>query len=178
MRRRLCLIIILALAFFLPPFAVRAEDKPLQLYEQKIKAGLVYNFLKYTTWPQSGTGTLNVCLFGGDPFDGYLSPLEGRTAQQSVIDINIVRSVEGTADCNVVIIAKKQAGSLPELLRFLEGRHVLTISDISQFARNGGMVELTKEKEKINLYVNKDVLNQAGLEIQAQMLKLAKLVSG
>ena len=52
-----------------------AEEMPTPLYEQKIKAGLVYNLLKYTEWPKSlanspnqlknieNPNTLKICLF-------------------------------------------------------------------------------------------------------------------
>ena len=65
----------------------------MQLNEQTIKAGLVYNFLKYTTWPgqdQKDGGDkrhLEVCLLGVSPTDSYLAPLAGQTAQQLVIDL-------------------------------------------------------------------------------------------
>jgi uncharacterized protein DUF4154 len=178
--RRILLALALCSGMALAPPSLHAQEKPLQLYEQKIKAGLVYNFLKYTTWPANAApqGTLHVCLFGGDPFDGYLSPLKGRTAQQAVIDITTITRVSEAENCNMVIIPSSQAKSLPALLEFLKDKHVLTVSDIDQFARLGGMVEMTKENEKINLYINKTAVQGAGLGIQGQMLKLAKIVSG
>ena len=45
-------------------------------------------------------------------------------------------------------------------------------------AQAGGMVELAKEDQKISLYINRDAVGSAGLTIQDQMLKLARLVSG
>lgn len=159
-----------------------AEEKSLQLYEQKIKAGLVYNLLKYTAWPKESpsqtSGKLQICLFGEDPFDGYLSPLEGRTAQQAPIFIIHINKVEETKDCSVVIIHRSMEKNLAELLRFLKHKNVLTISDIAQFAHRGGMVEMAKEDEKISLYINKDAVSHAGLNIQGPMLKLAKIVAG
>jgi hypothetical protein len=161
---------------------VNAEEKSLQLYEQKIKAGLVYNLLKYTAWPKESpsqtSGKLQICLFGEDPFDGYLSPLEGRTAQQAPISITHINNVEESQDCSAVIIHRNKEKNLSELLQFLENKNVLTISDISQFAQRGGMVEMAREDEKISLYINKNAVNHAGLSIQGPMLKLAKIVAG
>lgn len=171
-------LVIITLCLAVPPAS--AEEK-LQLYEQKIKAGLVYNLLKYTTWPQesgAGEGRLQICLFGGDPFDGYLSPLEGRTAQQAPIAVMQIRQVKQAESCSVVIIPRDQESILPELLKFLNGRHILTISDIRNFAKSGGMVELAKEGEKINMYINKNTVERAGLDIQGRMLRLARIVSG
>jgi hypothetical protein len=163
--------------------------EPLPLYEQKIKAGLVYNLLKYTEWQnisanennksaENTTGTrLQICIFGDDPFDGYLSPLEGRTAQQATITISHVTQVQQTAQCHVVIIHRNRAQQLNPLLQFLRGKNVLTISDIAQFAELGGMVEMTRQDEKIALHINKESLEGAKLSIDPRMLKLATVVA-
>jgi hypothetical protein len=169
-----------------------ADEQPQPLYEQKIKAGLVYNLLKYTEWPQvsiapkadnkvaenPGITKLQICLFGDDPFDGYLSPLEGRTAQQATITIIHVTEVQQTEHCNAVIIHRNQAQQLNPLLQFLRGKNVLTISDIAKFAEQGGMVEMTRQDEKIALHINKESVDLAKLIIDARMLKLATIVSG
>lgn len=159
-----------------------ADEKPIQLFEQKIKAGLVYNLLKYTTWSASKQNlditNLQVCLFGDDPFDGYLSPLQGRTAQQAKIVIVHVLEVKETENCNIVIVHRSQEENISVLFEFLRDKQILTISDIPGFSKRGGMVELTKEGEKISMYINKSAVNHAGLDIQSRMLRLAKLVAG
>lgn len=159
-----------------------AQEKSLQLYEQKIKAGIIYNLLKYTAWPPDSIpnpqGKLQLCIFGEDPFEGYLSPLEGRTAQQIPITIRQLQKIEETANCNVVIIHRDQAPVLSKLLRYLNDKNILTVSDIEHFAQNGGMVELAKEGEKISLHINTNAIGNARLNIQGPMLKLAKIVSG
>ncbi|RYY02801.1 MAG: YfiR family protein [Gammaproteobacteria bacterium] len=159
------------------------------LYEQKIKAGLVYNLIKYTEWPntismQDSKNTdshnaivLKVCLFGEDPFDGYLSPLQGRTAQQATIAISHITQIQQAQDCSAVVVNRDQEQQLQSLLQFLQGKNVLTISDISHFAERGGMVELTRQDEKIALHINKNSLDSAKLGIDARMLKLATIVA-
>lgn len=155
---------------------------PMQLYEQKIKAGLVYNFLKSTSWPgmaqtDSGEMRLNVCLFGGDPFQGYLHPLEGRTAQRHVIAIRQLASIEGADDCHVLFIHREKNNVLPALLAQLEGKSVLTMSDMDEFSKRGGMIEFSTEKDRrVHLMINKKAVEDAGLDIQDSLLKLAQLV--
>jgi hypothetical protein len=159
-----------------------AEETSLQLYEQKIKAGIVYNLLKYTIWPEEAipnkNGKLQICLYGDDPFDGYLSPLEGRTAQQIPIAITQLNNIKEAEHCNVVIIHRNQAKALTELLPHLDNKNILTVSDIEHFAQQGGMVELAKDGEKISLHINTNVINNTRLNIQGPMLKLAKIVPG
>jgi hypothetical protein len=176
---------LLALAVLLCFRSARAEDPAqphLELFEEKIKAGLVYNFLKYTTWPADivarSNGHLRVCLLGDDTSDDYLFPLAGRTAQQYVITIARVDNVAQTKDCSLLFVHRSQEDSLPALFRFLKGKHTLTISDIDRFAQQGGMVELGKDDEQVDLLINKKAVDSAGLVIQGRLLKLARLVNG
>ncbi len=183
-------IALMLMCLLCPP--VYAAEQPLPLYEQKIKAGLVYNLLKYTAWSNISAAPgadnkatenlantkLVICIFGDDPFDGYLSPLEGRTAQQATISITRITQVQQAEQCNAVIIHRSQTQQLTPLLQFLHGKNVLTISDIAQFAEQGGMVEMTRQDEKVALHINKESLDSAKLSIDARMLKLATIVSG
>lgn len=166
-----------------------AEEAATPLYEQKIKAGLVYNLIKYTEWPKTtatpanqvkagGNGnSLKICIFGDDPFDGYLSPLQGRTAQHAVISIAHVSIIPQTESCSVIIVHRNQREHLQRLFKFLQGKNILTISDIEKFSELGGMVELARHEEKIALHINKESVDSAKLIIDARMLKLAKIVS-
>jgi hypothetical protein len=158
-----------------------ADDQPIKLYEQKIKAGLVYNFLKFTIWPESMLSSpknnLRVCLYGGDAFDGYLYPLEGRTAQQHTITILQVDNLDALKNCHVAFIHRSENDKLDQILAVLKGKSILTISDIRQFAQRGGMVEFSTQKDqRIHLYINKALVENSGLTVQDRLLKLTELV--
>jgi hypothetical protein len=182
----LAVVLALAAAFVLALSPPALADSPagsrLQLNEQTIKAGLVYNFLKYTTWPgqakdsADGKEHLKVCLLGISPTDSYLAPLAGQTAQQSVIDLVRKSRVDETPGCNMVFIDSSQKPNLPAILSFLKNRKILTISDMNQFARMGGMVELAMENNRVALYMNPAAVREAGLVIQERLSKLAKPV--
>lgn len=169
-------------AMFLSCASLAAQEtdvRKLQLNEQTIKAGLVYNFLKYTTWPQTGGAgnQIMICIFGHDPSGSYLHALQGQTVQQSVIKLVRKDRAADTADCNMVFVDSSQKSSLSSLLNFLGDKHVLTVSDMNQFARLGGMVELAMEDSRVALYVNEGAISKAGLSVQGRLLKLAKNVS-
>jgi hypothetical protein len=181
MRKSMLKIAALLLINFMLPLSALAQIQPastsLTLYEPKLKAGLVYNFLKYTTWPQNPEGRLEVCLYGGDSFNGYLYPLKGRTAQQYVISITSISSIPETAHCDFLFINKRASNAVPQILKFLQGKHVLTASDIPSFASQGGMIEFGMENQRISVNINQKAVNQAGLHIHDRLLKLAHIVA-
>jgi hypothetical protein len=153
----------------------RAAGDGQELNEEKIKAGLLYNFLKYTDWPASAGTTLNVCLFQGDPFGGTLDPLKGRTAQQFRINILTIDGVSQLGGCNVVFIPAAMGKGVAEVLGSARGRNILTMSDMRGFAHLGGMVELAmREDQRIHILINQSAAQAAGLKIQPRMAKLAE----
>ncbi len=168
----------LAISVVLASFPAKAQEaEPMTLQESKIKAGLVYNFLKYTHWSDfniTNSKQLEICLLGGDPFEGALYPLDGRTAQQYTIKISQPPSVTETSNCSLVIIHRSQENNLAQILQALKGKNIMTLSDIGQFSRKGGMVELSMQDQRIHLYINQQAVSSSGLQIDDRLLKLAE----
>jgi hypothetical protein len=157
--------------------AVEASD--LRLYEREIKAGLLYNFLKYTDWPEerlASSPSMTVCLFGGDPFGGALEKTKGRTVHQRPIVIRTVSEVRETGSCNLVFVNERAESRWPELSAFLDGKSVLTVSDFGDFSGRGGMIEFTRKGERVTVLINIDEIRAAKLTVQDRLLKLATVV--
>lgn len=151
-----------------------------QLQEQKIKAGLLYNFVKYTSWPQSSFAKpddpFQICLLGGDSFEGALDPLQGRTAQKRSINILKIYEPDSLSRCHVAFIHRSQKENIVQILDAVRGQPVLLLSDIDDFSRIGGMVEFSNPTQKrIQLYLNKHDIESAGLFVGDPLLKLAQL---
>jgi hypothetical protein len=154
-------------------------DENVQLIEQKIKAGLIYNFLKYTQWPQGtspSAGSIVVCLFGGDSFDGNLQPMSGRTVNERTIEVRDVKSAADVSPCALIVLngAKKQ--EWPQLKAALAHQDVMTVSDFEGFALAGGMIEFTRNDSRIGVKINTEAVAATHLVVQDRLLKLASAV--
>jgi hypothetical protein len=173
---RAILILICTLVF--APASRAAEN--LQLVEHQIKAGLLYNFLKYTQWPAASMprdgSPISVCVLGGDPFGGHLRPMAGRTVNQHVIAIRPVRSVGETDGCALLFIHADEKPNWPSLQSALMGRSVLTVSDFEGFAIEGGMIEFTRMANRIGVAINTDQIAAANLMVEDRLLRLANNV--
>ncbi|MCK6417731.1 MAG: YfiR family protein [Alphaproteobacteria bacterium] len=156
-----------------------SEIETVRLQEQKIKSGLLYNFLKYTQWPDPTHDKMNICLIGGDSFGSALTPLIGRTAQQRVIALYTIRDIENPKirNCSVVFIHRNQEENINSILNNIYGYPIITMSDIRGFSRKGGMVEFLKQSDqRIHVRVNVGLVQEAGLNLQDRLLKLVEVV--
>lgn len=172
------LIRIFLVSFFLC-HALAAHAQNLQLEEQEIKAGLLYNFLKYTEWPAGALSesSIKVCVFGDDPFDGRLQPMAGRTVNQREIIVRmLLRTVSDAGGCQLLFVNSDNRGQWSQLRAFLKGKSVLTVSDYAGFAEDGGMIEFGHRNEHISAKLNMDAAVTAGLNIERRMLRLVTVV--
>jgi len=169
---------VMALALSLS-FAAPAHGEAVTLDALKIKAGLLYNYLKYTDWPQRSTDVsyLNVCLYGGDPFRGALQSLDGRTAQQYTIRLLHARTLVDLKTCNALFIDATLEDKLPDIFAATRGQGVLTMSNIENFALRGGMVGFSMRGNHIHVVVNKAVAEKDNIHIQPSMLKMGEVVN-
>ena len=173
---------IASLMLWFAPMPVAQAQENIQLVEQEIKAGLLYNFMKYTDWPsdraQQPNAPIVVCLLGGDPFAGRLQPLAGRTVNQHVIELRNLRNVDEAGTCSLVFIHADEKPQWPQLRAALMGKALLTVSDFQGFADAGGMIEFTRVENKIGVKIDTAAVMAAHLQVQDRLLKLASAVRG
>ncbi len=149
--------------------------------EYKIKAGYLYNFTKFITWPEDKSETFNLCILGEDPFGGLIDPIEQRTAFGRPIKLFRLNSLNKEQSCHMLYIsssAKENPASNGMLvIRDLDNK-TLTVGEGEQFAAQGGMIGFVNRQGKIKLQINLKTLQQSGLKISAKLLEVAEVVEG
>jgi hypothetical protein len=161
-------------------WAVQAwAQQPAPSEENTLKAAFVFNFAKYTEWPEPLWGkstTLSVCVAG--PRDGFAQAVAALDAKPPLrdrqIEVRTVARAEDASGCHVLVFAGRQ--KMPEWLRGLRNAPALTVGDSDGFAAGGGVIGFYVEGEKLRFEINQDVAQRAGLRLSSQMLKLARLV--
>lgn len=78
--------------------------------------------------------------------------------------------------CHVVFVSDSERRRTAAILQGLQGRSVLTVGDMDDFARLGGMIHLTKQNHRIGFEINPQAAERARLRISSKLLSLAKLV--
>lgn len=165
--RRLLCALLLALAVFSPAAA--------QSREYKLKAAFIYNFIKFIEWP-SQTGAIKVGILGEDPFKGELKKLERKKVGGRPLQVSKLGGL-GDAKSYQVVFATDPAQAA-KLVKAVEGKPVLTISDAPEFTQNGGGIALTSSRNRIRFSINKKTLERARLKASSKLLGLAAELHG
>lgn len=163
-------------AMFANAAPASAQDS-VRLAEQDIKAGLLYNFLRYTEWPsRPSSAAVVVCVYGRDPFSGRLTPMSGRTVNGQPIRIRFIDAQGEIDGCSMLFVNAEERAVWPTLRSYVARRHVLTVSDYDGFARSGGMIEFTRANNRVGVAVNLGAARAAELVVQDRLLRLASIV--
>ena len=121
---------------------------------------------------------LVIGILGKDPFGPYLEEaVRGESVNGRPLVIQHFHRVEEIQNCQILFISDSEAKRLPDILAKLQGRSILTVSDMENFSPHGGMVRLLTVNNKMQLRINVDALHAAGLTMSSKVLRAAEIVT-
>ena len=189
------------LAMILVP-SIHLPALPQNPYE--IKAGYLMNFVEFVEWPSGAfsdsQSPLILGVIGKDPFGAELEKLQRRVVNGRKLQIKrfkgvfefrgeetpgrrqddlLLRQTRKLAElkaCHILFISASEKNHLPFVLKPLKGASVLTVSETDTFARDGGMINFLDGGNRVQLEINLDAADEAGLKISSKLLSLAKIV--
>jgi YfiR/HmsC-like len=160
-------------AFLLCAPAARAQD----VTAPSLKAAFVYNVAKFTEWPQDtlpATSSLTACVLGdGDVGDALTRAVKDRLLAGRGITVSRVQQGDALRACHLLYISNVTAAQVAAVLVEVQGAPVLTISDVENFVRLGGIVHVFIEDGRMRFDVRADFARQARLQLSSRLLALA-----
>jgi hypothetical protein len=148
--------------------------------EYEVKATYLYNFARFVEWPASATpkdDLFAICVLGQDPFGRALDEiLRGERINGKAVVARRLTKPQDAMNCRVVFISMSEGTRLNEILAALDKARVLTVSDMPQFSRRGGMIQFVADGNKIRFEINLANAGGAGLTLSSELLKVAVTV--
>ncbi len=147
--------------------------------EEAIKAGIVYNLTKFTVWPNDAMSEnyLNICVFGKQHDDGF-DALAGKVVMGKALMIKRNPNDRDIHTCQLAYIKNTSQKKIYKILNKCKSQPILTVSESLDFINHGGMIGLVAFDNHVGFEANIKAINSEGINIGAQLLKLAKRVIG
>ncbi|HZU21267.1 MAG TPA: YfiR family protein [Terriglobales bacterium] len=145
--------------------------------EQQVKAGFVYNFLRFIEWPDAAVAAdqhLRLCLVGKGEIEREMEAvMKGKSANGHAIDVAYVKGLDEAQGCHVIFVdsserRKVKAGLNPGM--------ALLIGDFEGFAQQGGTINFLMQNNKIGFDINVASAQRAGLKVSSRLLAVAHSV--
>ena len=156
--------------------------------EYLIKAGFIYNFANLVQWPSSSfaqpDSPIVIVILGEDHFGTTLDrALDGKKVNARSFVIKRAKSISELQrtlgpqkDCQILYVSSSEMPHLSDAIQMLKGVPVLTIGETPGFARNGGIINLILEDNKVRFEVNVAAAKEADLNISSRLLALARII--
>ncbi len=145
--------------------------------EYRIKAAYLYNLGKFITWPDEEEmpkeAPITLCVYGHNPFNGYLEKLQERRIRGRAIAVRHVGESDTFQGCQMLFISQFNT-TKPKLLGAPPPYPpILTISDDQDFLDQGGTISLVTVNNNVQLDINLTRAKQTGFSVSANLLEIA-----
>lgn len=149
--------------------------------EYQIKAVFLYNFAQFTEWPTNAFTATNdpivIGVLGSNPFDDYIEhTIKGETVRGHPIKVVRYKNVEEIQTCHILYIGRSESRHLEQVVRKLNGKPMLTVSDIPDAAEAGVGIGFVTERNRIKLQINLGPIKSGALVVSSKLLRLAEIV--
>ncbi len=162
-------------------FAAKQVPQPGTSKEYQIKAVFLFNFAHFVEWPATSFPEPNapfvIGIVGRDPFGSYLDEtVRGESLQGHPLVIRRFKSLDEVGVCHILFINVTDKEDIKGALEKVKDKAVLTVGDVLNFAKQGGMIRFITESNRTRLRINLEAARQADLTISSKLLKLAEIV--
>jgi len=116
-------------------------------------------------------------VLGDDPFGAPFDAITTKRIRGRSIAVERLNATRDASQCHVLFVSRSEYPRLAEILASLRGQPVLTVADMADFAKSGGIINLKTVNSKIRFDVNLDAARLVGLRFSSRFLNLATIVS-
>src|SRR5688572_24503994 len=159
-RHPACLMVLFATAIvWLLSVAPQLRAQEFNPKEYQVKAVFLFNFVQFVEWPAtafpSANAPIRIGVLGDNPFNGALeAAVQGEKVRNRSIVIERSSRLETLRDCHVVFVSRSERAEIGTILTVLGSRPVLTVGDVPDFARRGGIINFYLEGQKVRFEIN------------------------
>ena len=157
--------------------AVAQQSRP---NESQVQAAYLYNFGKFVKWPNlapaNQSGDFTICVLGQDPFGSVLeSTLNGQKVDGKPVVVKRLAHAQDAASCHILSLSAAQR-DLKDTLAAVDDNSVLTVSDMPDFSKHGGMIQFILDGDRVRFEVNLESAERSHLVFPSELLKVAAAV--
>jgi len=148
--------------------------------EYELKGVCIIKFIDYIKWPDKYFGNKNdefiIGILGHNYFDNFFEQFQGKQFQKKNFKIIYFDSVDEVGLPQILFISSSFKNNLEKIFKKLENKSILTIGDVSDFAKKGGIINLINKEGYISFEININALNRSEIKISTDLLGISKLI--
>jgi hypothetical protein len=150
--------------------------------EYQIKAVFLYNFCQFVEWPAKAFASpddpMIIGILGENPFEDYLKEtVQGEKVNGHPLEVKYFQTVDQISECHILFVNLREKEDVKKVLTALGSRNILTVGEVANFAKQGGIVRFLTEDNRTRIRINLEAAKKAELTIHSKLLKVAEIVN-
>lgn len=150
--------------------------------ENEVKAGYLYNFTKFVTWPKAAfvteTSTFIIGVYNDDDFADVLEKV---IKDRKILNRNWVifryKVPKDIENCHMLFVSNATKVEIKNIFDQTKGKPVLIVGNtIEDFCELGGIINIAGKQSNKRFQINFEASKKVNLIISSKLLALAKIV--
>jgi hypothetical protein len=151
-----------------------------QVSDPDAKAVFLDNFAKFIQWPaeafEDTQAPLVFGVLGADPLgEALVRGVQGRKVNGRRVQVRQGRTLAEIGHCQLLYLTDSEQEHVADLLASLPPG-VVTVSDMDEFARLGGMLQIAIIQLRVRFALNTARAEHSGVRISSKVLALSRIV--
>lgn len=161
-------------------FGWSAQANAQDVTEVTLKGAFLFNFARFTEWPADSLpaqSTVSACVLGDRAVgDAFAKQVKGKQVSGRSINVTIVDGASPLPPCHLLYLSGVSRTRIGEIVSNLRESPVLTVSDVEEFTKRGGIIQFFVESGKMRFRINARSAKRARLMLSSRLLALAEVV--
>lgn len=146
-----------------------------------LKAAFIINFCKFVEWPESSfeseDSPIVVGIWNVEGYNELINRDSDYQAQNRRVEFKSVEDLGEDGWIHVLFVNVDDKRTAQKAIRNYSGKPVLTVGNVPNFAKSGGMINLVERGSRLTFKINLEQCKAHGLWVSSQLLALGKVVS-
>lgn len=144
----------------------------------KLRTVVVYSFTRYIIWPEDmSSGDFEIKILGESPFEEELKTMaQSKKVGSRAIKVSRIQNLGEIQRCHILIIPGSKSDMLEEVLKRLEGKPVLVVTEEQGLGEKGSDINFVDREGKLAFELNQATINNRKLKVSTELTRLAILI--
>jgi hypothetical protein len=144
--------------------------------EYLVKAKYLLNIPLFTEIPPQAKNSTSytICLIGDTSLENVLGSFKGKQIKNLPLMVRRIEEISQAGSCQMLFIASSERHRLQMILPEAHRRNILTVSDMRDFTRLGGILNLLTINNRVTFDLNLAAADKASISFSTHLLKLAR----
>lgn len=169
-------LVILLLSILASGFSFGQDGDAPQEYLVKAKYLLNIPLFTELSYQANSSKSYIICVIGDTPLEEILRSSTGKQIKNFPLVVSRIEEVSQARSCQMLFIASSERHRLQTILPEAHRHGILTVSDMRDFARLGGIINLLTINNRVTFDLNLSAADKASISVSTHLLKLAREV--